>query len=66
MVPDEVRLIVSLRALLDSTMTNPDEDAIMAQADKDLEERANRAKEILSMRYKSLRQDQVSGHECHV
>jgi hypothetical protein len=40
-------------------MTNPDEDAIMAQADKDLEERANRAKEILSMRYKSLRQDQV-------
>jgi hypothetical protein len=40
-------------------MANPDEDAIMAQADKDLEERANRAKEILSMRYKSLRQDQV-------
>jgi hypothetical protein len=40
-------------------MTNSDVDAIMAQADKDLEERANRAKEILSMRYKSLRQDQV-------
>jgi hypothetical protein len=37
----------------------PRTDAIMAQADKDLEERANRAKEILSMRYKSLRQDQV-------
>ena len=44
-------------------MTNTDEDAIMAQADKDLEERANRAKEILSMRYKSLRQDQVRGQQ---
>jgi hypothetical protein len=31
----------------------------MAEADKLLEERANRAKEILNKRYKSLRQDQV-------
>ena len=31
----------------------------LAQADKDMEERANRAKELLSMRYRSLRHDQV-------
>eukprot|EP00591_Stephanopyxis_turris_P003440 CAMPEP_0195517996 /NCGR_PEP_ID=MMETSP0794_2-20130614/11911_1 /TAXON_ID=515487 /ORGANISM="Stephanopyxis turris, Strain CCMP 815" /LENGTH=514 /DNA_ID=CAMNT_0040646887 /DNA_START=66 /DNA_END=1610 /DNA_ORIENTATION=+ len=30
----------------------------MAAADKELEERANRAKEILNMRYKGMRQDQ--------
>jgi len=40
-------------------MGNQDEDAQMAEADKLLEERANRAKEILNKRYKSLRQDQV-------
>ena len=32
----------------------------LAKADKEMEERANRAKELLSMRYRSLRHDQVS------
>ena len=36
-----------------------DEDAAMAAADKELEERANRAKAILSARYSSLRKEQV-------
>lgn len=39
-------------------MGGNDEEAQMAEADKLLEERANRAKEILKSRYKSLRQDQ--------
>lgn len=33
----------------------------VALADKEMEERANRAKELLSMRYKGLRHEQVSG-----
>lgn len=32
----------------------------VALADKEMEERANRAKELLSMRYKGLRHEQVS------
>lgn len=36
-----------------------DDDAAMAAADKELEERANRAKAILSARYKGLRKEQV-------
>ena len=36
-----------------------DEDAAMAAADKELEERANRAKAILSARYSGLRKEQV-------
>lgn len=36
------------------------EDEVMAAADKEMEERANRAKELLSQRYKGLRNDQVS------
>lgn len=43
-------------------MPNPpalDEDAV-ARADKEMEERANRAKALLSNRYKGLKQGQVS------
>ena len=35
-----------------------DEDAVAA-ADKEMEDRANRAKELLSMRYKGLKKQQV-------
>lgn len=43
-----------------ATTTGPmiDEDAVAA-ADKEMEERANRAKELLSQRYKGLRVQQV-------
>jgi len=37
----------------------PDEDAVAA-ADKEMEERANRAKELLSQRYKGMKTQQVS------
>eukprot|EP00957_Ditylum_brightwellii_P104939 7998344-Ditylum_brightwellii.AAC.1 len=37
-----------------------DQDEAMAAADKEMEERANRAKELLSSRYRGLRDDQVS------
>lgn len=36
-----------------------DQDAAMAAADKEMEERANRAKQLLSQRYRGLRHDQV-------
>ena len=39
-----------------------DDDAV-AQADKEMEERANRAKAILSQRYVGLKQSQVSLRE---
>ena len=42
-----------------SHMTNHDDEA-MAAADKEMEERANRAKQLLSQRYKGLKTDQVS------
>ena len=45
-----------------ATMNNhpiPDDDAV-AQADKEMEERANRAKAILSQRYVGLKKSQVS------
>mmetsp|Transcript_18880 Transcript_18880/g.27925 ORF Transcript_18880/g.27925 Transcript_18880/m.27925 type:complete len:540 (-) Transcript_18880:183-1802(-) len=38
------------------------EDEVMAAADKEMEERANRAKELLSSRYKGLRNDQEAKH----
>lgn len=37
----------------------PIDDAAVAAADKEMEERANRAKELLSMRYKGLKAQQV-------
>jgi hypothetical protein len=42
-------------------MSHPvtDEDAVAA-ADKEMEERANRAKELLSQRYVGLKRQQVS------
>jgi hypothetical protein len=40
------------------SMSNQDDEA-MAAADKEMEERANRAKQLLSQRYKGLRSDQV-------
>lgn len=42
-----------------------DEDAVAA-ADKEMEERANRAKELLSQRHKGLRVQQVSSSGCCV
>ena len=42
-----------------SHMTSHDDEA-MAAADKEMEERANRAKQLLSQRYKGLKTDQVS------
>jgi len=39
-------------------MTQADQDAAMAAADKEMEERANRAKELLSSRYKGLKSNQ--------
>lgn len=39
--------------------TAHDEDAAMAAADKELEERANRAKAYLNSRFQGLRKDQV-------
>ena len=42
----------------DYTMTSQDDEA-MARADKEMEERANRAKQLLSQRYRGLRNDQV-------
>lgn len=36
------------------------EDDAIAAADKEMEERANRAKELLSQRYDAIRQHQVS------
>jgi len=41
-------------------MTQADQDAAMAAADKEMEERANRDKELLSSRYKGLKKDQES------
>jgi hypothetical protein len=38
--------------------THIDEDAVAA-ADKEMEERANRAKELLSQRYRGLKKQQV-------
>jgi len=38
--------------------TQADQEAAMAAADKEMEERANRAKELLSSRYRGLRIDQ--------
>lgn len=38
------------------------EDEVMAAADKEMEERANRAKQLLSQRYKGLRNDQEAKH----
>ena len=43
-------------------MSQQDQDEAMAQADKIMEERANRAKQLLSQRYRGLRHEQVS-HE---
>ena len=40
-------------------MASQDHDAAMAAADKEMEERANRAKQLLSQRYRGLRNDQV-------
>lgn len=40
------------------------EDEVMAAADKEMEERANRAKQLLSQRYKGLRNDQVRITQC--
>ena len=37
----------------------------VALADKEMEERANRAKELLSMRHKGMRHEQVSLHYLH-
>mmetsp|Transcript_18184 Transcript_18184/g.26992 ORF Transcript_18184/g.26992 Transcript_18184/m.26992 type:complete len:549 (-) Transcript_18184:273-1919(-) len=42
-------------------MANQDE-AMMAAADQEMEERANRAKQLLSQRYRGLRQDQEQKH----
>jgi len=41
-----------------------DHDEAMATADKEMEERANRARQLLSDRYRGLRNDQVSTC-CH-
>jgi len=38
----------------------PIDDAAVAEADKEMEERANRAKELLSQRYRGLKAHQVS------
>ena len=40
------------------------EDDAIAAADKEMEERANRAKELLSQRYDAIRQHQVSAKLC--
>mmetsp|Transcript_6414 Transcript_6414/g.9726 ORF Transcript_6414/g.9726 Transcript_6414/m.9726 type:complete len:615 (-) Transcript_6414:554-2398(-) len=40
-----------------------DQDEAMAAADKEMEERANRAKELLSSRYRGLRDDQKAKHD---
>jgi len=40
----------------------PIDDAAVAAADKEMEERANRAKELLSMRYKGLKTHQVRSY----
>lgn len=40
-----------------------DEEAVAA-ADKEMEERANRAKQLLSERYVGLKRQQVRKHEC--
>lgn len=43
-------------------MTSQDDEA-MARADKEMEERANRAKQLLSQRYRGLRNDQEAKHD---
>jgi hypothetical protein len=40
-------------------MSTPLDDDAVAAADKEMEERANRAKELLSQRYHGLRKHQV-------
>ena len=42
-----------------TSMTTPIDDAAVAAADKEMEERANRAKELLSRRYTGLKKSQV-------
>jgi hypothetical protein len=44
-----------------SNIPLPIDDEAVAAADKEMEERANRAKELLSQRYKGLRIQQVCG-----
>jgi len=44
---------------MSNKMTTQDDEA-MAAADKEMEERATRAKELLSQRYRGLKNDQVS------
>eukprot|EP00545_Synedropsis_sp_CCMP1620_P000776 CAMPEP_0119027924 /NCGR_PEP_ID=MMETSP1176-20130426/37971_1 /TAXON_ID=265551 /ORGANISM="Synedropsis recta cf, Strain CCMP1620" /LENGTH=551 /DNA_ID=CAMNT_0006983947 /DNA_START=209 /DNA_END=1864 /DNA_ORIENTATION=+ len=46
---------------MSNRMTTQDDEA-MAAADKEMEERANRAKQLLSSRYKGLRHDQEEKH----
>eukprot|EP00566_Odontella_aurita_P017566 CAMPEP_0113591304 /NCGR_PEP_ID=MMETSP0015_2-20120614/37192_1 /TAXON_ID=2838 /ORGANISM="Odontella" /LENGTH=262 /DNA_ID=CAMNT_0000497665 /DNA_START=230 /DNA_END=1015 /DNA_ORIENTATION=+ /assembly_acc=CAM_ASM_000160 len=43
-------------------MSHHEQDEAMAAADKEMEDRANRAKELLSRRYKGLRRDQEDKH----
>lgn len=46
---------------MSNKMTTQDDEA-MAAADKEMEERATRAKELLSQRYRGLKNDQVEKH----
>lgn len=46
-----------------ASQPTPDEDAVAA-ADKEMEERANRAKELLSQRYRGLKTQQVCDIMC--
>ena len=46
--------------LSDNTMSSHKGEDAMAAADKEMEERANRAKELLSTRYRGMKHEQVS------
>ena len=54
-----ISLIRSSTAFLQEMSQPPIDDAAVAAADKEMEERANRAKELLSSRYKGLKAQQV-------
>jgi hypothetical protein len=43
----------------------PQDDEAMAAADKEMEERANRAKQLLSQRYQGLKTEQVRHRFVH-
>ena len=46
---------------MEAVMSTPLDDEAVAAADKEMEARANRAKELLSKRYQGLRKHQVRG-----